>query len=432
MVFNNIKNWPVWSLLKLSSFQILAMFRRGLFYTYLSIYLRNYLGLSVMETTLYATLPMIMNVIFQTFVWGPLSDKYQRRRTLIILGETLAGLGTILVWFIHYRIPNLYIAGFVIILGLSCIEIFWSSSNVGWSALISDLYAPKRRSSIMGILTSLGGAGRFIGILIGGLLYEQGLGFRLGWLFFIASIVMFISTIPIFFLPEGGFKLEKEKIEENNSDVTLYEKNNKRNQNVLIFIIFIIALAFINFGRNSISVIYSQYLTLGSGFNVNSILLSFIANTRSIATILIGFSAGALSKKMGYGVTLILGTFSSIIAILITALTPSLSFMFVGSFLIGVGDVIISASSYALASILIPPKKRGKLFAVYNMTFFLSWGLACTLITAPLIDYLILKGFGDLFAYKMAFLVAAGICSIGLIIFLFLELWRKIKKFNPN
>ncbi|MEJ2279772.1 MAG: MFS transporter [Candidatus Lokiarchaeota archaeon] len=344
MVFNNIKNWPVWSLLKLSSFQILAMFRRGLFYTYLSIYLRNYLGLSVMETTLYATLPMIMNVIFQTFVWGPLSDKYQRRRTLIILGETLAGLGTILVWFIHYRIPNLYIAGFVIILGLSCIEIFWSSSNVGWSALISDLYAPKRRSSIMGILTSLGGAGRFIGILIGGLLYEQGLGFRLGWLFFIASIVMFISTIPIFFLPEGGFKLEKEKIEENNSDVTLYEKNNKRNQNVLIFIIFIIALAFINFGRNSISVIYSQYLTLGSGFNVNSILLSFIANTRSIATILIGFSAGALSKKMGYGVTLILGTFSSIIAILITALTPSLSFMFVGSFLIGVGDVIISAS----------------------------------------------------------------------------------------
>ncbi|MHA2273314.1 MAG: hypothetical protein ACXACI_15755, partial [Candidatus Hodarchaeales archaeon] len=54
----------------LSSFQVLAMFRRGLFYTYLSIYLRFYLGLSVTETTLFATIPMILNVTFQMFVWG--------------------------------------------------------------------------------------------------------------------------------------------------------------------------------------------------------------------------------------------------------------------------------------------------------------------------------------------------------------------------
>ncbi|MCP4343911.1 MAG: hypothetical protein GY795_00090 [Desulfobacterales bacterium] len=37
--------------LDISSFQILAMFRRGLFYAYLSIYLRYFLGLSVTETT---------------------------------------------------------------------------------------------------------------------------------------------------------------------------------------------------------------------------------------------------------------------------------------------------------------------------------------------------------------------------------------------
>ena len=78
----------------LSSFQLLAMFRRGLFYTYLSIYLRDFLHLSVTETTLYATLPMIMSVIFQNFVWGPLSDRFQKRRTFIISGEVLAGIGT--------------------------------------------------------------------------------------------------------------------------------------------------------------------------------------------------------------------------------------------------------------------------------------------------------------------------------------------------
>ena len=65
----------------ISSFQALAMFRRGLFYSYLSIYLRFYLGLSVTETTFFAFFPMVFNVIFQTFVWGVISDRYQKRRT---------------------------------------------------------------------------------------------------------------------------------------------------------------------------------------------------------------------------------------------------------------------------------------------------------------------------------------------------------------
>ena len=46
--------------LGISSFQILAMFRRGLFYSYLTIYLRHFLGLSVTTTTLFATFPMIV------------------------------------------------------------------------------------------------------------------------------------------------------------------------------------------------------------------------------------------------------------------------------------------------------------------------------------------------------------------------------------
>ena len=47
----------------LSSFEMLAMFRRGLFYAYLTIYLRHYLGLSVTATTLFATLPMVINIL---------------------------------------------------------------------------------------------------------------------------------------------------------------------------------------------------------------------------------------------------------------------------------------------------------------------------------------------------------------------------------
>jgi len=411
----------------LTSFQMLAMFRRGLFYTFLSIYLRNFLKLSVTETTLYATIPMIMSVIFQNLVWGPISDKFQRRRTLIIMGEVLAGIGTISVWFIHSSIADLFIAGYVIIIGLACVEIFWSMSNIGWSALLSDLYPFKDRSRIMGNLTSLGGVGRVIGISIGGLLYDNGLGFRNGPLFFVASFVMFISTIPMLFTPEGGINpIEKLEIASNNNDL-----NNENN--TTIFIVFIIALIFINFGRNSIATTYSQFLTLESGLAVDSILLSFIANTRSIANIMIGFFAGLLSKKLGHAVALILGTSIGILAIIITAVSMNLPLIFTGSFLIGTADVLIMASSYTIASALMPPKKRAKLFAIYNTTFFLSWGLACTIISGPLIDFLISEGREEVFAYQVSFFAGAFICSIGLIIFIFLKIYmNRIKHKHHN
>jgi MFS family permease len=435
---------PVKIFTGLSSFQILAMFRRGLFYTYLSLYMREFLKLSVFETTLYATLPMIMSIIFQNFVWGPISDKIQLRRTLIVLGEIFAGIGTLIVWFIHFLLASahtlgyslnfwgityscLYISGYVIIIGLSFVEMFWSMSNIGWSALISDLYPSEKRSQIMGQLTGLGGMGRIFGIFIGGILYNEGFGFRNGPLFIVASSLMFISTIPMLILsPEGGIKKksrEKEKV----SDL---KKNNQKS--ILVFVIFIIALAAINFGRNSIAIPYSQYLSLETGFHVDSIMLSFITNSRSIATLIIGFTAGILSKKFGHSRTLIIGTSIGITALVITAITSSLPIIFVGSFLIGAAEVLIYASSYAIASLLIPSRIRAKLFAIYNATFFLSWGIAGTLISGPIIDILIGEGKSEVLAYQTGFFIAALICFIGLVIFICLEIWIKIQNSKKN
>jgi MFS family permease len=404
--------------LGLSSFQLLAMFRRGMFYTYLSIYMRDFLLLSVTETTLYATLPMLISVIFQNFVWGPLSDKFQKRRTFIILGEILAGVGTLIVWFAHSIVSNLLIAGYVIIVGLMCIEAFWSMSNISWSALISDIYPSKDRSKIMGQLTSVGGFGRIIGISLGGILYNGGFGFRGGPLFIVAATVMFMSSIPMIFTPEGGIKhIGKVEVE--------VDENTSQNFNYkTIFIVFIISLTFINFGRNSIATIYSQYLILDTGFAVDSIFLSYIANTRSLAVLTIGFLAGTLSKKFGHSRTLILGVSLAIFALVITGLTDNLILIFIGSFFIGMGEVIIYAASYVIASNLIPSKVRAKLFGVYNMTFFLSWGLACTIISGPLIDFL---GKEKATSYQAAFIVGALITGIGLVLFLLLEIWLKPK-----
>lgn len=393
---------------------MLAMFRRGLFYSYLSIYLRHFLGLSVTETTLFATLPMVMNIVFQTFVWGTFSDKHQLRRTLIISGEILAGFGTILVWYGHTLTGNLSLAGYVIIFGLSIVEIFWSMSNVGWSALISDIYRQKDRNAVQGRLASIGGIGRIAGVWIGGLLYDglglkyNGWGFYEGALFFVAGAAMFISVIPMFLVPEGGIQREIE--DASVSEISALIPAGK------IFTIFIIAMIFINFGRNSIAVIQSQYLVLDSGFAVSSKVLSYIVNTQSVAMILTGLIAGWIGRKIGNGNSLLLGAALAVGSLFLLATAGNLGLIYISNFLRGCSEVIVLASSYAFASVLIPPEKRATLFSIFNATYFLSWGIAGTFIAGPITDILLACGASEVFSYQMAFVSSAIMTLIGFII----------------
>jgi len=400
--------------LGISSFQMLAMFRRGLFYSYLSIYLRHFLGLSVTETTLFATLPMVMNIVFQTFVWGAFSDKYQLRRTLIISGEILAGFGTVLVWYGHTLTGNLSLAGYVIIFGLSMVEIFWSMSNVGWSALISDIYRQEDRNAVQGRLASIGGIGRIAGVWIGGVLYDglglkyNGWGFYEGALFFVAGAAMFISVIPMIFVPEGGIRREME-------DVFL-PKIGASASAEKIFTIFIMAMIFINFGRNSIAIIQSQYLVLGSGFAVSSKVLSYIVNTQSVAMIITGLIAGWVGRKIGDGNSLLVGTALAVGSLFILAIAGNLGLIYLSNFLRGCSEVMVLASSYAFASVLIPPEKRAKLFSIFNATYFLSWGISGTFITGPITDILLACGASEVFSYQMAFVSSAVMTLIGFFI----------------
>jgi MFS family permease len=400
----------------LSSFEILAMFRRGLFYAYLTIYLRHYLGLSVTATTLFATLPMLVNVLSQTFIWGRVSDRFQLRRSLMVTGEVFAALGTVAVWYLH-RLPDTpRIAGFIIIFGLTVVELFWSMSNISWSALISDLYGEGQRGSIQGRLTSMGGLGRIIGIWVGGVLYEglgrhsAGWGFYHGDLFFVASGVMLISTLPLFLLPEGGIKSVAAPA---SRDLSI---SRAISGNLNIYFIFLAGMLMINFGRNSIAIIFPQYLTSASGPAVDSRTLSLILNTQSAAIVGLGWFAGRICRRWGTSATLLTATAAAAVALLVLAGSDRLWLIYLASFVRGAADVAILASAYELASIFIPPLQRARRFAWFNATFFLSWGLPATLIVGPLVDYLIAHGYLESIAYRISFGLAAGLVVVGLMI----------------
>jgi predicted MFS family arabinose efflux permease len=420
-------------ILGISSFQILAMFRRGLFYSFLSVYLRFYLGLSVTETTFFATFPMIVNVLLQTFVWGRISDRTQKRRTLIILGELCAAVSTFLVWAAH-RVPDTpHTAGYVVILGMSVVEVFWSMSNIGWSALISDLYPERERTGVQGRLASIGAAGRLAGVWIGGLAYDgmgrlyEGWGFEQGFLFFVASGVMVLSTIPMFFVPEGGVGMERGasgeagKVQVRLPGVSAYSRK---------FIVFLVALVLINFGRNSITMMKAQYLVLDEGFNVNSGILSHIVNMQSAAILLGGLVMTRISKRFADESLLLAGSVIAVLGLVSFAAARHLAMIFAGNFLNGTADVVIMASSYSYAARLIPALYRGRQFALFDATMFLSWGVAGTLIAGPLIDSLIGSGAGQDFAYRMAFLAGAAMVAMGIAVLSFVN--RMQDPVRPN
>ena len=53
-------------------------------------------------------------------------------------------------------------------------------------------------------------------------------------------------------------------------------------------------------------------------------------------------------------------------------------------------------------------------FAVFNATFFLSWGTAGTLVTGPIVDLLVRSGTTQACAYRVSFYAAAALVIVGI------------------
>ena len=113
------------------------------------------------------------------------------------------------------------------------------------------------------------------------------------------------------------------------------------------------------------------------------------------------------------------GVVFALFGILWLVVAPTFVFSLVTGFLIGSSNVIIESSAYAIASNIIPEEFRGRLFGIYNASFFLSWGIAATLITGPIADYMISIGLTNANAYRVSFLVASFIVSLGIVLLLY-------------
>lgn len=354
----------------MGSFQFMVNARRAIFYTFLTLFMAEVLGADFIQLGLVITLPMLANSAMQAFVWGRLSDRIRRRRLLIVIGETFAGFGYLVIW------TNITI--WTIIIGLTIIEAVWSMSNTGWSALFADLASPDERSTLMGRINSIGVGGRIFGAAIMGFIYDfpfPAAGFS--WAFPLAAGIMFGSVIALVTtVPEISHSPLKEAL--NHQTTGHVEKPKWRDRYPRNYLIFLGVWAFIIVGWTCYLSLFTFYLRLS--LKLNSIEISLVRNVNSAVGLVAAPIAGILGDRIGRKPV--------IIGVMIVQAITSMLYGFVntlmGMLIVNAVNGIVRPSahtvSYALVADMIPEAQRGELFGTYNAVWTLSFGSSPTAV----------------------------------------------------
>jgi MFS family permease len=356
--------------LGLSSFEFMVNARRAIFYTFLTLFMAEVLGADFIQLGLVITLPMIANATMQAFVWGQVSDRIHRRRLLIVIGESFAGICYLIIW------TNVTI--WSIILGLTIIEAIWSMSNTGWSALFADLSHPDERSTIMGRINSFGIIGRIVGATIMGFIYDYpspGAGFS--WAFPLAALVMFSSVFTLISLVPEIDRQNTSELFDQKADSSRW-KPSWRSKYPRNYLIFLGLWGFITVGWVCYLSLFTFFLRLN--LNLNSIEISLVRNVNSAIGLIAAPAAGFLGDRIGRKPVLIGALIVQTITTLFYGFVNTLLGMLVVNSINGIVRPTVFTIGYALAADMIPEAQRGELFGVYNAVWTISFGSSPTAV----------------------------------------------------
>jgi MFS family permease len=371
--------------LNLSLFQFLSFVRRGVFYTFMINYLFDLMQ-TVTLTTLLGTFNMMTSALGQNLLWGKISDRYRLRTKLIIAGESIAAMTYFVVFLVHKSFLDVqasFTAGLSLILGLSFLEFFWSMSDVGWAALLTDVTTSETRGAIVGSLNFIASLGRMIGIIFAGFLYNNGEGFRQGTIFYIV-IAMLFGSATIMWITSKSTKtsrVKKEKITVKDSVEKTFASHNEK-----IYRWFLISLIIIVIGAACTSQVFLIFLRLPEGLNVSDPEQSFILTSWTLGGMLTSLLSGWLADRIGRVKVLFIGLSLAILTPSLYSLAHDVSTMALVYGLNGVAFWTMQTVGFAFAGDIIPEDKRGRLFGRYNTVMALSWGPAGLLIGGPLAD----------------------------------------------
>lgn len=402
------------------------MMRRGVFYTFMYIYLFALLG-NVTTTAALGTLTMLMSATGQNFLWGKISDRYRLRAKLVVMGEVTAAFAYVVVFIVHKSFidaGNNIPAGLALIIGLAILEFFWSMSDVGWAALITDITNPENRGGFVGAVNFVMSIGRMTGIIIAGFLYEDGLGFRHGTIFYIVTVMLLTGAI-IMWLVSKTIKpsatptvLNSDEKDKDEFASKLYESAESSSKNEHAFLWFLIALTIVVLGAASVNQIFPLFLRLNDGLNASDLDISLILSAWTLGGMIASVLAGRLADRMGRTIVILAGLLIAAATPLFYGIASNVAIMAIVYGVNGMSFMTLQTAGFALAGDIIPEHRRGRLLSRYNTVMALSWGPAGLLIGGPIADIQTrVLGITAHTAYINAFIISSVIIIFGAIVF---------------
>lgn len=405
--------------LNLSVFQFLTFLRRGVFYTFMITYLNALMG-AVTLTAALGTLNMIASSLGQNLLWGRICDKYQVRAKLIVAGELIAAFTYMIVFLVHRSlidVGNNFSAGLSIIFGLSVLEFFWSMSDVGWAALLTDITTPKIRGRVVGTLNFIASLGRMAGILYSGFLFDRGEGFRNGTIFYIVTALLLAGAALMAFTSRR-IKVKCAPTQQTNEGATETVGSNKsERQNEKSYKTFLISLIIIILGAASVNQIFLLFLQLPKGLNFTDLQMTFVVSAWTIGGMIASLVAGRFSDRFGRKNVLLLGLSLAVGTPLFFGYAATVPGMALIYGLNGVSFWTVQTVGFVFAGDLIPQHRRGRLLSRFNTVMALSWGPAGMLIGGPFADLQVRSGISSYTAYVNAFYLSSFIVLIGTVLF---------------
>jgi len=413
--------------LGLGSFEFMTFMRRGIFYTFMYYYLYDLLG-HVTLIAMLGTFTMVASTLGQNFLWGKISDRYKLRTELIVVGEVTAGIAYILVFLLHKSLidaGNGAAAGIAIITGLSILEFFWSMSDVGWAALVTDITTPEMRGGFIGTINFISSVGRMTGVVTAGFLYENGLGFRQGTIFYVVTAMLFAGA-AIMWLASRILKSTTKQSVEKRSEIkgnsefkTTETAINDNSDSPQVFLWFLVALTIIVLGASAINQVFLLFLKLPDGLNATDEQVSLVVSAYTLGGMTASVLSGRLADKIGREKIILIGLLLAVATLLLYGIVPNVGLMALIYGINGVSFMILQTAGFALAGDIIPSHRRGRLLSRYNAVMALSWGPAGLLIGGPLADVQIgVMGFSRHVAYINTFIASSILVIIGTIVFL--------------
>lgn len=401
----------------LGVFQLLTFIRRGIFYTFMIPYLNGLLH-SVTDTALLGTLNMVGSSLGQNFLWGRIADQRKLRARLIIAGESTAAVFYFIVFQVHRWLLNAqanFSAGLSLIIGLSILEFFWSMSDVGWAALLTEVTTTKNRTSLVGILNFIGSLGRIIGITFSGYLYNGGEGFSQGTIFYIVITMLIVGVLLMWTTSKSTDKSVQKTADggaENHGAAasTNYDKRAYRS--------FLISLIIIVIGVSCVNQVFPVYITPPEGILPSDLEAGLVLAAFSVGGMFMSLACGRLADRFGKSIVLFSGLILAIVTPLFYGMASSAAAMALVYGLNGAAYWMILTVGFVFAADIIPEDRRGRMFGIYNTVIALSWGPAGLLVGGPLADLQVkVLQVAPHAAYVNVFFASSIITALGTAIF---------------